>query len=74
MLVLPFSLPGFTIDAVHTLDGKLLVEATAVRSSVACPDCQQLSTRIHSGYMRTPRDLPSSDQFVQLHLHVRRFF
>jgi transposase len=72
--VLPFSLPGFTIDAVHTLDGKLLVEATAVRSRVACPDCQQLSTRIHSGYMRTPRDLPSSDQFVQLHLHVRRFF
>lgn len=74
MLVLPFSLPGFRIDAVHTLDGKLLVEATAVRSSVACPDCQQLSARIHSWFMRMPRDLPSSDQFVQLHLHVRRFF
>ena len=56
------------------LDGKLLVEATAVRSSVACPDCQQLSARIHSWYLRTPRDLPSSDQHVQLHLHVRRFF
>jgi transposase len=72
--VLPFSLPGFTIDAVHTLDGKLLVEATAVRSSVACPDCQQLSARLHSCSLRTPRDLPCSDQFVQLHLHVRRFF
>lgn len=72
--MLPFSLPGFTIDAVHTLDGKLLVEATAVRSTVACPDCQQLSARIHSWYMRTPRDLPISDQLVQLHLHVRRFF
>src|SRR5215207_9649017 len=74
VLVLPFSLPGFMIDAVHTIDGKLLVEATAVRFTVACPDCHQLSARIHSWYMRTPRDLPVSDHLVQLHLHVRRFF
>lgn len=74
MLVLPFSLPGFTIDAVHTRNGKFLVEATAVGPTVACPDCHQLSSRIHSWYMRTPRDLPVSDHHVQLHLHVRRFF
>jgi transposase len=72
--VLPFSLPGFIIDTVDTRDGKLLVEATAVRSTVACPDCYQFSARIHSWYMRTPRDLPVSDHHVQLLLHVRRFF
>lgn len=39
----------------------------------ACPTCGQSSRSIHSWYQRSPHDLPSSGQGVQLNLHVRRF-
>ncbi len=72
--VLPFSLPGFLVDTVHTGETTLIVEAHAVRPSAQCPRCQQSATRIHSRYMRSPHDLPVSEQRVQLRLHVRRCF
>jgi hypothetical protein len=71
---LPFALPGFTIDQVRVVDTTLLVEASAIRSTAICPSCQTPSQRVHSRYMRTPRDLPVTDQAVRLKLHVRRFF
>lgn len=74
VVVLPFSLAGFTIDHVRALDGKLIIGATATCLPVACPDCRQPSSRVHSRYVRMPRDVPVSDQHVQLHLSVRRFF
>ncbi len=67
-------LPGFAIDAVHALDGKLIVNASAIRPGVACPDCQNTTARVHSWYIRSPRDVPVSNQHVRLRLHVRRFF
>src|SRR5579884_1953525 len=42
----------------HTLSGKA---------------CQNLSSRVHSYYSRSPADLPSSGRTVQLALRVRRF-
>ncbi len=73
--VLPFILPGFVVDAVRTVDATTLsVEAHPVAMTAACPRCQQPSQRVHSRYRRCPRDLPSSEQAVQLYLSVRRFF
>jgi len=70
---LPFVLPGFTIDQVRVVDTTLLVEASATRPTAICPSCQTISQRVHSRYIRTPRDLPVTDHAVRLLLHVRRF-
>ena len=40
----------------------------------SCPDCQSSSSRVHSCYQRTLKDLPSSGLSVHLKLQVRRFF
>src|SRR3712207_5898930 len=70
---LPFVLPGFTIDQVRVVDTTLLVEASATRPTAICPSCQTISQRVHSRYIRTPRDLPVTDHAVRLLLHVRHF-
>lgn len=72
--MLSLSLPGFTVDTVRTLDTTLVVEAHSHATSANCPDCFQQSTRIHSRYLRSPRDLPLTEHRLQLLLTVRRFF
>jgi hypothetical protein len=37
--VLPFVLPGFAVEHVHTADTTLLIEARANTSEACCPDC-----------------------------------
>lgn len=51
----------------------LLVEARATTATATCPDCNQISARIHSRYLRSPRDVPLAEHAVRLRLHVRRF-
>jgi len=51
-----------------------VVDAHTTTTTASCPDCQHCATRIHSRYLRAPRDLPVSTQPVQLRLLVRRFF
>ncbi|HEU5380412.1 MAG TPA: ISL3 family transposase [Ktedonobacteraceae bacterium] len=70
---IPFSLPGFKIQQVTSVEGQLHITATAIREGAACPTCGQNSKSIHSWYQRFPQDLPSSGQVVRLCLHVRRF-
>jgi transposase len=66
-------LPGFTISHVRTENTTLTVTAHAAAATATCPSCGQVSARVHSHYIRSPRDLPISDYTVQLRLHVRRF-
>lgn len=40
----------------------------------ACPQCQQLSTKLHSRYTRNLADLPWQGIAVRLLLHLRKFF
>jgi transposase len=70
---IPFDLPGFEIDQVDDHPELLVVQAHSARSDAACPDCDQSSSRVHSYYTRTPRDLPCSGRKVRLVLGVRRF-
>ncbi|KPV50627.1 hypothetical protein SE17_25830 [Kouleothrix aurantiaca] len=72
--MIPFALPGFVVESVQLAGPTIIIDAQAVRSIVACPDCQQPSSRIHSRYIRTPRALPLSEHRVRLRLLVRRFF
>lgn len=71
---LPFELPGFEIVGVHSNGQHVDVEAISVARSAVCPDCGELSVRIHSRYLRHPRDLPCQESTLHLHLQVQRFF
>ena len=70
---IPFELPGFRISGVENTDERLTIGAEAKSGRARCPDCQVLSSAIHSHYQRSPRDLPVSGKRVRLVLAVRRF-
>ena len=68
------ALVGLHLDSFATTDTTIIITATCAASAGACPDCGQVSTRIHSTYLRRPRDLPWGGIPVQFVLRVRRFF
>jgi transposase len=70
---IPFSLPGFSVTGVFSEEERLIICVTSQALQAHCPACQQTSSRVHSYYQRSPRDLPISGQAVQLRLRVRRF-
>lgn len=72
-ITIPFRLPGFRIAQAHATSTTLVVTAHARARRARCPQCQHLSRRVHSYYIRSPHDVPISDYAVQLRLHVRRF-
>src|SRR5579885_392375 len=67
-------LPGFSIEQVTLADGVILVLARSQTLTSSCPECAQLSTRIHSRYQRRLSDLPWSGRVVRLVVEVCRFF
>jgi len=71
--MLPFSFPGFEIQEVSVDGERLCISARSTSPTAECPTCHQLSTRMHSYYLRSPADLPVSGQTVHLKLRVRRF-
>jgi transposase len=70
---IPIAFPGFEIDRVEVTNEGVQIEAHAVREEARCPDCGQLSQRLHSWYQRHPMDLPCIGQIVRCLLNVRRF-
>jgi hypothetical protein len=71
------ALPGLAdlhIEALVTSETSLTIVASVAASTAVCPDCAQPSARIHSLYVRRPRELPWAGVPVQLTLQVRRFF
>ena len=70
---IPIHLPHFRICATSLSSGYIRIHAVAKKKMAACPDCNTPSSRVHSYYLRKPRDLPFSDQRVCLQLRVRRF-
>ena len=72
--MIPFALPGCVVTGTSSYDQTLVIDAQATTTDRVCPTCQYRATRVHSRYLRTPRDLPISSQRVQLRLVVRRFF
>ena len=70
---LPFALPGFLVTEVIAATQHVVVYATSQAAQAVCPSCQEISSRVHSTYTRSPADLPSSGRRVQLILRVHRF-
>ncbi len=69
------SLPeGLRVERLEPQGELLAITVVSVRASSCCPLCAQASSRIHSHYQRTLRDVPCGGRKVVLHLSVRRFF
>jgi transposase len=66
-------LPGCSVEQVSQTEEAIVVTACATTLSASCPDCQQISSQVHSTYIRSPKALPSSGRSIRLHLQVRRF-
>lgn len=66
-------LPGCSVEQVSQAEEAILITACSTISSLRCPDCQQVSSQVHSTYLRSPQALPSSGRPVRLLLRVRRF-
>lgn len=64
---------GITITSVHPSAIELVVGIACESASMPCPECDQLSTRIHGSYQRTVADLPCAGRTVILFLTVRKF-
>ncbi len=69
-----FHLPaGIAITSVHPSATELVLCAACQLASMPCPECHQLSVRIHGYYRRTIADLPCAGRNVILALTVRKF-
>src|SRR5215831_20369786 len=62
-----------TIESVHPSVHELIIYVACCHPTMACPECQQPSARIHGRYRRTVADLPCAGRNVVLALTVRKF-
>lgn len=70
-----FPLPeGLRITEVCHQESGLLITVLSERHSACCPLCQQVSTSVHSRYVRRLWDVPCAGQRVCLQLRVHKFF
>ncbi|MGW3292303.1 transposase family protein [Streptomyces sp. NPDC001002] len=68
-----WSIPGFTVVAVHTDGEAIRIEVRCTPADAICPDCSHRTKRVHSSYLRFPADLPTVGRIAELALRVRRF-
>src|SRR5258708_2174490 len=74
MLSSVFHFPaGITIDSIDPGANELVIGLACDTPSMPCPECHQLSARIHGHYQRTVADLPCAGRTVILALTVRKF-
>ena len=71
MLSLPLEL---RIEALIHEASTLVVTLSTTTETAPCTRCQTLAWRVHSRYVRTLADLPSSGQAVTLRWQVRKWF
>jgi transposase len=70
-----FALPAdLQLEELLLENDTLTLLLASSRSNRACPDCAQVSSRVHSCYSRRLADLPCQGRAVRLCLKVRRFF
>ncbi len=69
-----FHLPAaIAVTSVHPSASELVIGVVCQATSMPCPECHQLSTRMHGHYQRTVADLPCAGRNVILALTVRKF-
>jgi transposase len=65
--------PGLIIEHVQIDEGGVAAVARGREAGSTCPDCGDLSRRVHSRYVRSLSDLPAHGRLVRIALTVRRF-
>ncbi|WP_331721271.1 transposase family protein [Streptomyces sp. NBC_00212] len=61
------------VETVTAVFGTVDIVARGRAAGETCPDCGQLSVRVHDAYQRRLRDLPLGGQRVVIHLRIRGF-
>lgn len=64
---------GLVIEGVELGEGNVRVVARAVAAQAVCPQCGEVSGRVHSGYERRFADMAVGGRPVVVQLRVRRF-
>jgi transposase len=64
---------GITIDSIEPSANELVMHVACDFPGMPCPECHQLSSRIHSRNPRLVADLPCAGRNVLLALTVRKF-
>src|SRR5712691_3496616 len=64
---------GITIDSIDPSVNELVIRIACDVPRMPCPECHQLSARIHSCYQRMVADLPCAGRDVILALTLRKF-
>jgi len=73
MNILLVSASALRLEKITPQSGVITLSVHTVQTPVRCPRCQQVSTHLHSRYVRTLTDLPWAGIRVQIRLHTRRF-
>lgn len=61
------------LEAVTLEDDAIRFVLSTIQTAPCCPGCRQPARRVHSGYVRSPADLPCGGVPLRLELYVRRF-
>lgn len=61
-------------DSVSFQEKTVVFHASSIQFQATCPQCSQVSQKIHSRYRRTLADLPLSGLAVRLICQVKKFF
>jgi transposase len=61
------------LDAVSPDGCAITLVISTIQTSPRCPECGVPASRVHSGYVRSPADLPCGGFPLRLELHTRRF-
>lgn len=72
-MCVPIHLPGFEIEAQEEQKQEIIIQAHSTSQQGVCPNCQTISSHLHSHHQRSPRDLPISEHRVQLVLTLKRY-
>ncbi|HET9471897.1 MAG TPA: ISL3 family transposase, partial [Usitatibacter sp.] len=62
------------LDAIAPEDGTITLVLSTIQVAPRCPECGEPAMRVHSGYVRSPGDLPCGGVPLRLKLHARRLY
>ena len=67
------NLPGVIVKSQKKLDKTLVLELENLAKTARCPNCQQISYRLHQNHLSLIKDLPWGEQEVLLRINRRQF-
>ena len=63
-----------SVDDVTINNSTIVIRLISTKSGCRCPNCKRTSSKVHSQYLRTLKDLPVMDKKVVIRLQTRKFF